>query len=112
MLAALGLYGMLAQRVDLRRREMGVRMMLGATRRNVFGLVLRQGLMIVGTGLAIGLVASHVLSGLVESLLFGITASDAVTRLVVLLLLASVGLAACLIPAARAGRGAGLFSMD
>ena len=114
VLAALGLYGMLAQRVDLRRREIGVRLSLGATPRNVFGLVVRQGLTIVGTGLAIGLTASYVLSGLVESLLFGITAQDTLARLAVVLLLMSVGVVACLIPARRAARveGSGLFSTD
>ena len=114
VLAALGLYGMLAQRVDLRRREIGVRMSLGATHRNVFGLVLRQGLLIVSIGLTIGLIASYLLSGLVESLLFGITAGDPVARLAVVLLLIPVGVAACLIPARRAARveGSGLFSTD
>ncbi|HEY7475843.1 MAG TPA: ABC transporter permease [Vicinamibacterales bacterium] len=104
LLATLGLYGMLAQRVELRRREIGVRMSLGATAGRVFGLVVRQGLSIVGAGLACGITASYLLSGLMESLVFGITAEDTPARLVVAVLVAAVGLLACLIPAGRAAR--------
>jgi putative ABC transport system permease protein len=104
VLATLGLYGMLAQRVELRRREIGVRMSLGATGRRVFGLIVRQGLAIVAVGLALGIAASYALSGLMESLVFGITPGDATARVVVALLVAGVGLIACLIPARRAAR--------
>ncbi|HYN08838.1 MAG TPA: ABC transporter permease [Vicinamibacterales bacterium] len=104
VLATLGLYGMLAQRVELRRREIGVRMSLGATGRRVFGLVVRQGLTIVAVGLALGVAASYAMSGLMESLVFGITPEDGTARVVVALLVASVGLIACLIPARRASR--------
>ena len=104
VLATLGLYGMLAQRVDLRRREIGVRMSLGATGREVFGLVVRHGVTVVAVGLALGAGASYALGGLIESLMFGITPEDTVARLMVALLIAAVGTAACLIPARRAAR--------
>ncbi len=104
VLAALGLYGTLAQRVELRRREIGVRMSLGATGRHVFGLVVRQGLTIVAAGVVIGVMASYALSGLVESLLFGVEPEDAAARIAVMVLIAVVGAAAVLIPARRAAR--------
>ena len=104
ILATLGLYGMLATRVEQRRREIGVRMSLGATGRGVFNLVVRQGVSIVAIGLAIGVATSYALSGLVESLIFGITPEDGVSRAAVVLLILAVGTAACLIPARRAAR--------
>jgi putative ABC transport system permease protein len=104
ILATLGLYGMLAQRVELRRREIGVRMSLGATSRGVFGLVVRQGVAIVAAGLALGVAASYALGGLVASLVFGIRPEDAVARVLVATLISAVGTAACLIPARRAAR--------
>jgi putative ABC transport system permease protein len=103
-LATLGLYGMMAQRVERRRREIGVRMSLGASGRGVFALVLRQGLSVVALGLAAGLAASFALSGLIESLVFGITPGDGVARLAVAALILAVGTIACLIPARRAAR--------
>jgi putative ABC transport system permease protein len=102
VLATLGLYGALAQRVELRRREIGVRMSLGATASRVFALVIRQGLTMVAVGLTLGVIASYLLGELIASLLFGITAHDALARLIVAVAIAIVSLAACLIPARRA----------
>jgi putative ABC transport system permease protein len=104
VLATLGLYGMLAQRVELRRREIGVRMSLGATGGRVFALVIRQGLIIVAAGVGLGAAASYALSGLMDSLVFGIAPEDGTVRIVVALLVAGIGLIACLIPARRAAR--------
>ena len=103
-LAMLGLYGMLAQRVERRRREIGVRMSLGASRTGVFALVLRQGLAVIAVGLTLGLVASFALSGLLESLVFGITPGDGLARFAVAALILAVGTVACVIPARRASR--------
>jgi putative ABC transport system permease protein len=104
VLATLGLYGTLAQRVERRRREIGVRMSLGATSGQVFGLVVRQGLTMIAVGLTLGVIASYVLGELISSLLFGITSHDTLARLVVSLVIVIIGIAACLIPARRAAR--------
>ncbi|MGE5834967.1 MAG: ABC transporter permease [Acidobacteriota bacterium] len=104
VLATLGLYGTLAQRVERRRREIGVRLSLGATSGQVFGLVVRQGLMMIAVGLTLGVIASYVLGELIASLLFGITSHDTLARLVVSLVIVIIGIAACLIPARRAAR--------
>ena len=104
VLATLGLYGTLAQRVEQRRREIGVRMSLGATPGRVFGLVVRQGLTMIVVGLTLGVIASYGLGELISSLLFGITSHDTLARLVVSLVIVTIGIAACLIPARRAAR--------
>lgn len=103
-LAMLGLYGMLAQRVERRRREIGVRMSLGASSTGVFALVLRQGLLVVAVGLVLGIAASFALDTLVESLVFGITPGDGLARIAVAALICAVGTIACVIPARRASR--------
>ena len=70
----------------------------------MFGLVVRHGVTVVAVGLALGAGASYAFGGLIESLMFGITPEDTVARLMVALLIAAVGTAACLIPARRAAR--------
>jgi putative ABC transport system permease protein len=77
-------------------------MSLGATASRVFALVIRQGLTMVAVGLTLGVLASYLLGELIASLLFGITAHDALARLIVAITIAIVSLAACLIPARRA----------
>ena len=104
LLALLGLYGTLAHRVESRRREIGVRLSLGATPAMVTTLVLRQGAILVATGLAIGVIASYAVSGSVQSLVFRIEATDALTRIVLAALLFSLALIACMLPARRASR--------
>jgi predicted permease len=103
-LAAIGLYGVLSYNVSSRRREIGVRAALGAGRRDLLGLVLRQGLGITAIGLAIGLAASAFLTRLMETMLFGIEPLDPISFLAAPGVLLLVACAACLIPAARAAR--------
>ncbi len=97
-----GLYGVLAQLVSYRRREFGIRLALGATPGGILGLVLRQGLVFVGAGLAIGIVAAVFAGNLVKSFLYQVTPADTWTYSGVILLLLLVGSAAALIPARRA----------
>jgi len=102
LLAALGLYGVMARAVERRTREIGIRMALGAAASDVLRLVLRQGLWLTGLGLALGLAAALALTRLWQSQLYGVGATDPLTFSVVALLLASVALLACWMPARRA----------
>jgi putative ABC transport system permease protein len=101
-LAATGLYGVLSYNVSQRRREIGVRSALGAPQGRLIGLVLRQGLLVTGGGLALGLAAAVGLTRLLTSLLFGVTPLDAVAFTTAPALLLGVALVACLAPARRA----------
>jgi predicted permease len=101
-LAAIGLYGVLSYNVTRRRREMGVRGALGADRRALVSLVLRQGLLVTAAGLALGLAGAAAMTRLLASLLFGVTPFDAVAFGTAPALLLAVALGACLIPAWRA----------
>jgi putative ABC transport system permease protein len=103
-LAALGLYGVVALAVTGRRRELGVRMALGADPRSVARLVVRDGLRPVGWGLLIGLAAAIPAAFLLKSLLYEVQPLDIPTLLAVPLLLAAAALAACWFPARRASR--------
>jgi putative ABC transport system permease protein len=102
VLASVGIYGILAGSVTERKREIGVRAALGASRRNILILVLRQGMTLVSIGVAIGLAAAILTSQALVPLLFGISKLDPVTYLGVIALLLSVSAIACLIPARRA----------
>ena len=104
LLAAVGLYGVLAQSVSLRTHEIGIRVALGATARDVAGLIVGQGLRLVLVGVAAGLGLSLALSRLVQSLLVGVTAFDPLTFASASLLLLVVALAASLLPTRRANR--------
>jgi putative ABC transport system permease protein len=104
LLAALGVYGVLAFAVGQRTPEIGVRVALGATRANILGLVLRQGAGLVILGVALGLAGYFALSSIIGKLLFGVAASDLTTLVLAPGLLVLVALAACLIPARRATR--------
>jgi ABC-type antimicrobial peptide transport system permease subunit len=104
VLAAVGLYGLLAYNVAARSKEIGIRVALGAKPRNVITLVLRQGVRLVVTGILIGLAGAAALSRLVEGMLFGLTPLDPMTFVVVSGLLAAVALLASGIPARRATR--------
>jgi len=97
-----GLYGVLSQLVNYRRREIGVRMALGATRAGVAQMILRQGSIMIGVGLAIGL-GLAVLSGrLLKGFLFGVQPIDAWTYIAVAIALAAIGVVSSLIPARKA----------
>ncbi len=100
-LAAAGLYGALSYSVTLRKRELGVRSALGASRRDIVRLVLRQGLIVAGGGLALGMAAALTLSRFLESLLFGVTPMDPIAFLAAPALLLGAAILACLIPAWR-----------
>ena len=104
LLAAVGIYGVIAYSTRQRTHEIGIRMALGALPGDVLRLVLGQGMRIALTGLAIGIVASLGLARLMSSLLFGVSASDPLTFIVVVLLLALIALLATYIPAFRAMR--------
>jgi ABC-type antimicrobial peptide transport system permease subunit len=104
LLAALGIYGVLAYGVAERRREIGIRLALGSTAREVFGLVLGDGAKITVVGLALGLAGGFGLSRVMTSVLYGVTATDARVLAGVVALLALVALVATFVPARRASR--------
>ena len=104
VLAAVGLYGVMAFHVTQRTREMGVRVALGASRRDVLGLVVGQGMRLVLIGLVLGVAAAWALGGSLAALLYEVSPLDAVTFVAAPLLLACVGLLACYVPARRAMR--------
>jgi len=104
LLAALGVYGVMAFVVGQRAQEFGIRMALGARPRNILGLAFRPGLILTATGTIAGLAASIVVTRLMSSLLFGVSASDPMTFAAVPVLLGIVTMAACFIPARRATR--------
>jgi len=104
VLAAIGIYGVMAYLVNQGTREIGIRMALGASKRNILSLVVRQGITLALSGVAIGMAASFLLTRLIRSLLFGVQATDPVTYAGISLLLAVVALLACYIPAQRAAR--------
>jgi ABC-type antimicrobial peptide transport system permease subunit len=103
-LAAIGLYGVMSFLVTTRTREFGVRMALGAPRRAVMGLVVRQGLLTVVTGLALGVVGAAATTRLLAGFLFGVRPLDPLTFAAAPALLLGVALAACWLPARRATR--------
>ena len=101
-LAAIGIYGVMSYLVTQRTQEIGVRMALGAQKRQVLKLVVGKGMALAVTGIALGLVASLALTRLMRSLLFEVTPTDWVTLAVASIVLLTVALLACYIPALRA----------
>src|SRR5439155_945122 len=102
LLAAVGLYGVLAYAVTQRQREIGVRMALGAQRRTVLSLVIGQGMRLALVGVIIGVLCALALTRVLQSLLYGVTPSDPLTFAAVSLLLIATALLACWLPARRA----------
>jgi len=104
ILAAAGIYGVLSGSVAERTREIGVRSALGATRGNILGLVVGQGMTLTGFGVLVGLAGAAAVSQVIVAMLFGISHLDPMTYLGAMALLAAVGLVACAVPAWRATR--------
>jgi ABC-type antimicrobial peptide transport system permease subunit len=101
-LGIVGVYGVLSYLVSRRRREMGVRMALGAQRRDVLWLVMKEGSKFAAGGIALGLTGAFFVARLLSSQLYGVSPLDAVTYISVAVIVAIVTLAACYIPARRA----------
>jgi putative ABC transport system permease protein len=103
VLATIGIYGVMSLLVTRRGHELGIRMALGAQPGAMVKMVVRRGMLLAASGVGIGLVAAVAVSSVVASLLYGVTRFDPVTFLVVPVILATVALLACLIPARKAG---------
>lgn len=102
ILAAVGIFGVMSFAVAQRRREIGIRMALGAPHASVLRLVLREGMLVTAVGIAIGLTAAVALTRVMESLLYGVAATDAVALVGATLILAATALLASCLPARRA----------
>jgi putative ABC transport system permease protein len=102
LLAAVGIYGVMSYTVAQQTREIGIRIALGAKRRDVLEMTVKQGLKLVGLGLVIGLPSAFILTRVMSSLLFGISATDPITFLSISLVVLAVALLASYIPALRA----------
>jgi predicted permease len=104
VLAGMGIYGAISYAVAQRTGEIGVRMALGAASSDVLRMVLRQGLAVVGSGVAIGLAGSWMLTRTLAGLLYGVTATDPLTFVAVPVVLVLLSAVACCVPALRAAR--------
>jgi putative ABC transport system permease protein len=102
LLAAVGIYGVMSYAVTRRTHELGIRATLGASRREIVGLVVHQGMRLAAIGLAGGLVAAFALTRFMTGLLYGVRPADPATLAAVALLLGAIALLACYIPARRA----------
>ena len=104
LLASLGIFGVVGYSVEQRRHELGIRIALGADLERLFGMVMRQGLAPVLLGLGAGVITALFAGQLIRNLLFGVSANDPLTLVVVALVVAVVAFAACYVPARRATR--------
>ncbi|MCU1286252.1 MAG: hypothetical protein JWO13_2602 [Acidobacteriales bacterium] len=102
LLASIGLYGIMSYTVNGRTKEIGVRMALGAQRKNVLWLILREAMILVVAGIAVGIPAAIASTKLISSMLYGLSGSDPVSMAAVILLLGSIAVVASYIPARRA----------
>ena len=104
LLAAVGIYGVVAYTTRQRTREIGIRMALGARPGNVLGMILMEGLQLAAVGLVIGSLAALMLTKLLEGMVYGVSMRDPLIFMLVNLLMLAVAIAACAIPARRAMR--------
>src|SRR5262249_43493187 len=106
LIAAIGIYGVLAYSVNQRTREIGLRMALGAPRGRVLKLILREGMLVglIGIGIGAGIAGALALSPVLGSLVFGVAVRDPLPYVVVAATLAAIALAACVIPARNASK--------
>jgi putative ABC transport system permease protein len=102
LLAGLGIYGVISYIVSERRREIGIRLALGAQGKSILRIVLRQGLQLAVAGAGFGLVGALIVSQLMAGMLYGVRPTDALTFAAVALLLIGVAMMACYVPARRA----------
>src|SRR5215471_17052500 len=110
-LATIGIYGVMAYLVSQGTRELGIRIALGASQHNIVSLVVRQGMALAFSGVMLGLAAAFLLTRLIQSLLYGVQATDPITFAGISLLLAMIALVASYIPAQRAARIDPLISL-
>ncbi len=104
VMAAIGLYGVIAYSVSQQTHEIGIRMALGASRSSVLSLVLRNGMSLALAGVGVGVAAALGLTRLIATLLYGVSPTDPLTFVVIALMLTGVALVACFVPALRATR--------
>jgi putative ABC transport system permease protein len=104
VLSAIGIYGVMSYTVSQRNRELGIRIAMGATRRDVLRLIIIQGLKLIALGVGFGLLAAFAVSRIMRGLLYSVSPTDLLTFLLVPLFLTGVAIVACLIPAHRATR--------
>jgi ABC-type antimicrobial peptide transport system permease subunit len=104
LLAAIGTYGVLSYMVTERRREIGIRVALGAARSDVLTQILKQGLQVTALGLTVGLAGALAVNRLIASLLFGVQPTDTITIAIVIATITAVAVAASWLPAWRASR--------
>jgi ABC-type antimicrobial peptide transport system permease subunit len=104
VLASIGLFGVLASLVNQRTQEIGIRMALGAQKKDVLGMVLSEGFRMVALGVLIGVAGGIALSRYLSSLFFGVSPANPATYVEVALLMIGIALVACLLPAWRAIR--------
>jgi ABC-type antimicrobial peptide transport system permease subunit len=101
-MAAIGIYGLIQYSIATRTHEIGIRMAVGAQAREIFGMIIREGLKLSLTGLVLGILGALWLGQAGSSLLYGVTATDPLTFISVSLMLTAVAMAACYFPARRA----------
>ena len=102
LLATIGIYGVMAYSAAQRTREIGIRIALGAERSDILKLIIRQGIFLISIGAGLGLALALAATRVLQSLLFGVSATDPLTFAVVLFVLVGVALLACYLPARRA----------